>query len=86
MSSTSYPTYMPTHSVESLQQNLSHALSRISDLETKIEKMRQNTNSAFNGQASILIRLVGHTHCPPPQGTEFVFVRSYDVGTQISGE
>lgn len=72
---------MPAPTVELLHQQLSQALSRISDLETKIEKMKQNANIAINGQTGILIRLVGHTHCPPPQGTEFVFVRNYDVGS-----
>lgn len=71
---------MTAPTTELLQQQLSQALSRINKLEAQVEKMRKNTNTALHGQTIILARLVDHNDCPPPPGTEFVFVRNYDVG------
>ena len=71
---------MPTPTLESLQKQLTEALSQINDLEKKIEKMRKKTNIMVNGHSAVLIRLIGHTNCPPPQGTRFDIILNADVG------
>jgi len=71
---------MSTPSIESLQKDIEKANTRIRELEEKIDRIVKNTNTAINGHTDILIRLIGHTNCPPPLGAEFTFVRNFDVG------
>lgn len=51
---------------QQLQNALEDALARIVALETKIETMRANINSNFNGHTDILKHLKEFTNCPTP--------------------
>jgi predicted RNase H-like nuclease (RuvC/YqgF family) len=71
---------MSTPTLETLQQQLSDALERISTLERDIQRIRQNTNSALQGNASMIETLVAHTGCQPARGQYFIFGTQFDVG------
>ena len=71
---------MPEPTLESLQKQLAQALTKITSLEDRLENMRKRTNVTVNGHSAVLIRLIGHTKCPPPQGTEFHLILNTDVG------
>jgi hypothetical protein len=70
-----------TEPITQLEQQLRTALTRIAELEAQVETIRQNTNQAISGHASILESLVDHTRYVPPAGRKLVFPRTpVDVG------
>jgi len=71
---------MSTPTLETLQNQLTQALNRIDALETDLERIRQNSNTALRGNAFMLATLVAHTGCQAPRGTEFTFGTNFDVG------
>ena len=68
------------HALETLQKELADALDRIANLEKQVENMRRRTNVMLNGHSAVLVRIIGHTGCRPPQGSEFDIILDADVG------
>ncbi len=50
--------------VEQFEQHLADALTRIGQLERKIQTMRVNINANLNGHTDILHELAKFTNCP----------------------
>ena len=71
---------MSTPTLETLQKQLADALNRITDIERDMERMRQNTNTALQGNSSMIEMLVAHTGCQPARGQYFSFGTNFDVG------
>ena len=71
---------MSTPTLETLQKQLAEYLKRINALEKQVETMRKRTNIMLNGHSAVLVRIIGHTGCRPPQGTEFDIILNADVG------